>query len=78
MTTWEKVKGDGVMKMTGAILQALVIAALLWVGNKTADSAEKIAGLTSQVQALEKQVARIQNSEDRRLEHDAHGISERR
>lgn len=66
------------MKLMGAVLQALIVAVLLWVGNKTSDSAEKIVGLSAQVQALEKQVARIQNSEDRRLEHDARGISDRR
>lgn len=59
-------------KTVGAVLQAIVVASLLWVGTKTADSAEKIAGLTAQVQALEKQVARMQNAEDRRLERDAH------
>lgn len=65
-------KGEALMRTIGAILQAIVVAALLWVGSKTADSAEKLASLTAQVQALEKQVFRIQNAEDRRQEQATH------
>lgn len=84
MTTWEKVKGENgtVLRIMSGILQGLVIAALMWVGNKTADSAEKVAGLTAQVQALEKQVGRIQNAEDARQaeirRQEFRGIAEER
>lgn len=59
------------LKIIGGILQALVVLALSWVGNETVDNGKKIAYMTSQVQALEKQVGRIQNAEDRRTERES-------
>lgn len=61
-------KGGSKVNMQGlvlAVLQAIIISSLLWVGNKTAESAEKVAALAVQVQGLEKQVKRIQDKEDR-------------
>lgn len=58
------------LKIVGGILQALVVLALSWVGSETVDNGKKIAALVSQVQALEKQVFRIQNAEDRRSERE--------
>lgn len=58
------------LKIVGGVLQALVVLALSWVGSETVDNGKKIAAMLAQVQALEKQVARIQNTEDRRAERD--------
>lgn len=70
------------LRIVGGVLQALVVAVLSWVGFETVDNGKKIAGLGAQVQALEKQVYRIQNAEDARKKEDGirdfRGISEGR
>lgn len=61
-----------------SIVQAIVVALLVWVGTTIVNMSEKVAGLSSQVQALEKQVGRIQNSEDRRVAEETRGHPSRR
>lgn len=47
-----------------ACIQAVLVAVLLWVGNKTAETAEKVAALSAQVVALEWQIKRVETRQD--------------
>lgn len=48
------------------ILQACIIGLLVWVATTVTATSAQVGVLTSRIEALENQVKRIQNSEDRR------------